>query len=318
MPTLRGRGWASEDRCHPSSAPTGVISVSSGVLTVAGTPIQLKGLAVLDSTMGSTPPAGIRALFGPSVNAIMLAIGADGGGYQTAQPTAAIVSYVEACNAAGMWVCLSDYVPGQPQGRSGQDLTNCCAWYSQLSQAVAGKQVFWTTSNEVQGPLDTSLAAIYQAIRGAGDQNLILIEPSWPTSLSRATVAGMTGVGWNLHIYPWEFASLPPDQATRDAALQSTIDGWRNFGNSLDGPMPVVNGEGGNSTSGNGVPPDDPLIDGKYATVQACLNLQRQPSGLAGNLFWLHDWHGQGGAADTLVVNGALTNYGRQVVAGFG
>ena len=282
-----------------------------------GAPWLMKGIAVLDSTMASTPPSGIRAQFGPDLNTIMLAIGADGGGYQTAQPNAAIVAYVKAANAAGFWVCLSDYVPGQPQGRSGQDLANSCTWYNQLAQDCTGLQVFWTTENEVQGTLDACLAAIYQAIRAAGDQNLILIEPSWPTSLSPNTVASMGNVGWNIHVYPWEFQNVAKTQAAYDAAVQGQIDAWTNFGHSADGVMPVVMGEGGNATSGNGGPVDDPVIDGKFATVQACINRLGQPGGFAGDLFWIRDWHGGGGNADTMIVGDTLTDYGQQIVAGF-
>ena len=282
---------------------------------VDGAPWTMKGIAVLDSTMAGTPPAQIRAEFGPDLNTIMLAIGADGGGYQTAQSNDAIVAYVKAANAAGFWVCLSDYVPGQPQGRSGQDLANSCTWYNRLSQDCTGLRVFWTTENEVQGPLDAMLAAVYQAIRATGDENLIMIEPSWPNSLSPATVQNMTGVCWNIHIYPWIFQSLPKTQAAYDQGVVSQAQAWTNFGPSADGTMPVVMGEGGNATSGNGGPLDDPVIDGKFATVQACIN--NLGGALAGDVFWIRDWHGQGGNADTMIDGGTLTDYGQQIVAGF-
>ncbi len=280
-----------------------------------GAPWLMKGIAVLDSTMASTPPSGIRAQFGPDLNTIMLAIGADGGGYQTAQPNAAIVAYVKAANAAGFWVCLSDYVPGQPQARSGQDLANSCTWYNQLSQDCAGLQVFWTTENEVQGPLDTMLAAVYQAIRAAGDQNLIMIEGGGQNQLSPNTVANMSAVCWNQHTYPWQWTSLPKTQAAYDQGVAGQAESWTNFGHSADGVMPVVMGEGGNATSGNGGPVDDPVIDGKFATVQACIN--NLGGALAGDVFWIRDWHGGGGNADTMIVGDTLTDYGQQIVAGF-
>lgn len=308
--------WTAFGGPVPPGAPSAGITVAGGQLVHAGAPIVLKGLAVLDSTMATTPPAGIRSLFGPGPNSIMLAIGADGNGYATARPNSEIVAYVQACNAAGFWVGLSDYVPGQPQGRSGQDLQNSLAWYVALSKAVAGMQVFWTTENEVQGPLDANLQAIYGALRGAGDSNLIMIQPSWPTSITPATVAGMTGVCWNIHIYPWTFASLPPTQAAYDAGVLGQVEQWQNFGPSLDGVMPVVNGETGNATSGNGGPIDDPFVNGKFIMTQATLDQMGKNPGLAGNLYWLHDWHGGGGNADTLVVNGALTQWGQQVAAG--
>jgi hypothetical protein len=315
-PTGKIGAWSQFAGPVPPGAPSSGITVAGGQLMQGGNPIILKGLAVLDSTMGTTPPSGIRSLFGPGPNAIMLAIGADGGGYQTAQPNDAIVAYVNACNAAGFWVGLSDYVPGQPQGRSGQDLQNSLAWYAALAKACAGLQIYWTTENEVQGTLDANLQAIYGAIRGAGDNNLIMIEPSWPTSLQPATVAPMHGVCWNIHIYPWQFQSVPQNQPAFDAAVLAQVTPWLAFAHSADGVMPVVNGETGNATSGNGGPIDDPVIDGKFAMIQGTLNIMGKNPGLAGNLYWLHDWHGGGGDADTLVVNGQLTQYGQQVAAG--
>lgn len=300
----------------PGQPAAGVISVANGLLMQGGAPFVSKGIAVLDSTMGSTPPSGIRSLFGPSLNTIMLAIGADGNGYATAQPNAAIVAYVQAANAAGFWVCLSDYVPGQPQARTGQDLQNSLAWYAALSKACTGLKVFWTTENEVQGNLDANLTAIYGAIRGAGDNNLIMIEGGGTNQMSAVTVKNMTGVCWNIHTYPWIFASLPKTQAAYNAGVLQQAQEWQTFAQSADGVMPVVMGEGGNATSGNGGPIDDPVIDGNFATVQACLNLTGK-NPLAGSIFWVHDWHGQGGDADTLVVNNTLTQYGQQVATGF-
>jgi hypothetical protein len=96
------------------------------------------------------------------------------------------------------------------------------------------------------------------------------------------------------------------------------VEQWQNFGHSLDGVMPVVNGETGNATSGNGGPIDDPFVNGKFIMTQATLDAMGKNPGLAGNLYWLHDWHGGGGNADTLVVNGALTQWGQQVAAGLG
>lgn len=304
------------DRCHPDAQP-GSLTVSDGQIWQGGAPFLWKGIAVLDSTMAQTPPSGIRSLFGPSLNAIMLAIGADGNGYATARPNSEIVAYVQAANAAGFWVGLSDYVPGQPQARSGQDLADSLAWYVSLSRAVAGMQVYWTTENEVQGNLDASLAAIYNALRGAGDTNIILIEGGGLNQLSAGLVAGMTGVAWNIHVYPWEYTSQPPTQAAYDAAVLGQIKQWQAFGKSADGVMPVVNGETGNATNGNGGPIDDPFVDGNFLTVQAGINLLGENPGLSGTLYWVHDWHGGGGDADTLVVNGQLTQYGAQVARGF-
>jgi hypothetical protein len=290
-----------------------------------GKPWLASGISVLYST-SSTPPASpesIRALY-PTATSLMLALGADGGGYTSAPSNADIVAYVKAANAAGFFVGLSDYVPGQPPARSGSDLTNSCNWYAALAEACAGLFVFWTTENEVTGEIDAMLSAVYAAIRGAGDNNLILMEvaggnPGQTGGMSPSTFAPMHTVAFNVHFYPWAFTSGGSSQAGFDAIALGYVNTLSTFATSADGVMPVVMGEGGNATEGNGGPIDDPVIGGNFATVQATLNILGKTPGLSGALFWLHDWEGGGGDADTLVVvgGGALTQYGQQVANGF-
>ena len=253
----------------------------------------------------------------------MLALGADGGGYTSAPSNAAIVSYVQQANAAGFWVGLSDYVPGQPQVRSGNDLTNSLAWYAALAKACLGLKVYWTTENEVGGTLDAMFQGVYSAVRGAGDTSLIFLEvqdgnPGSTSGMSAGTFASMSGVGMNVHFYPWAFTgSSGNTQAGYDNTAMGYVNTLKSFAHSKDGVMPVIMGEGGNATSGNGGPIDDATINGKFATVQATIDCLGKPGGLSGAMFWLHDWEGGGGDADTLVVGGALTQYGQQVAAGF-
>lgn len=287
-----------------------------------GKAFLLSGISVLYSAQSTAPatPASIRALY-PTATSLMLAIGADGGGYTSAPSNAAIVAWVKQANAAGFFVGLSDYVPGQPPVRSGSDLTNSCNWYAALAKAVAGLQVFWATENEVTGDLDAMFAAVYAAIRVAGDTNLILMEvpggnPGQTGGMTPSTFAAMHTVAWDVHYYPWAFTSGGSSQAGYDSLALSYANTLSTFATSADGVMPVVMGEGGNATDGNGGPIDDPVIGGNFATVQATLNTLGKSPGLSGALFWLHDWEGGGGDADTLVVGGALTQYGQQVANG--
>jgi len=82
--------------------------------------------------------------------------------------------------------------------------------------------------------------------------------------------------------------------------------------------MPVLMGEGGNSTSGNSAAVDDSKVGGKFATTQAILDTAGTPGGTIGYNMWLYDWHGSGGDADTLVNTGnnKLTDFGTQVAVG--
>lgn len=323
----------------PPPIPTGALSVSNGVILLDGQPFVFIGIAVLYSDDSPTPatPASIRTLF-PAANTIMLALGADGNGYADAPSNAAILAYVVAANAAGFWVGLSDYVSGQPPVRSGADLANSLLWYSALAAETSNCKVFWTTENEVSGNLDAMVMGVYNAIRGAGNGGLILIEPNLQvtgnsppttiTDLSPGVVSGMNRVCWNFHCYPWLYlAPLVSPAFTTQSQFNDQTQNYAGVfslhGQSLDGVMPVVMGEGGNATQGNGGPIDDPIIGGVFATVQSWLNAIGNPvflptdPGLSGGIAWIHDWFGETGDADTLVVSGALTTYGTQVEAGF-
>ena len=107
------------------------------------------------------------------------------------------------------------------------------------------------------------------------------------------------------------------NQASYDSTLESDVAMFQNFAHSADGVMPVLVGEGGNSTAGNNAPVDDPIVNGKFAVTQAILDTAGVAGGTTGYEMWLHDWHGTGGDADELVdSNGALSTYGQQVAAG--
>ena len=286
-----------------------------------GQPFVVKGLAVLDSEMSTTSPASIIAQF-PGINSINLAVGADGNGYATAQSNAAIINYVNDATSKGLVVTISDYVPGQPQVRSGGDLQASLNWYATLAKAFAGNpNVWWTTENEVGGNLGPMEQGVYNAIRGAGNNGLIFMEAQYGNATSTSGLdpsiyANMTGIGWNIHAYPWEFNTGSTNQSDYDNTLKSAVSRFQNFAHSADGVMPVLMGEGGNSTSGNSAAVDDRIVNGKFAVTQAITDVAGVSGGTTGYLMWLHDWHGYPGDADTLVnANGTLTDYGQQVAA---
>jgi Cellulase (glycosyl hydrolase family 5) len=284
-------------------------------------PFVVRGIAVLDSEMSTTSPATIISQF-PGINTVNLAIGADGNGYATAQSNGAIIDWVNAATSKGLVVILSDYVPGQPQVRGGGDLQASLDWYGSLAKTFANNpNVMWTTENEVGGNLGPMEQGIYNAIRGAGNNGLIFMEAqdgnaTSTNGLDPGIYANMTGVGWNIHAYPWEFDTGSGNQASYDATLKGYVARFQNFAHSADGVMPVLIGEGGNSTSGNGIAPDDPIVNGKFAVTQSILETAGEAGGTSGYEIWLHDWHGSPGDGDELVsANGTLTDYGQQVAA---
>jgi hypothetical protein len=307
-----------------TTSPSSTAFLISGgqIIGPNGQPFIAKGIAVLDSEISTTSAASIISLF-PGINAINLAVGADGNGYATAQPNSALIAWVNDATSKGLAVTLSDYVPGQPQVRSGADLTASLNWYSSLAEAFANNpNVWWTTENQVGGNLGPSEQAIYNAIRGAGNNGLIFMEAqdgnaTTTNGLDPSIYANMTGVGWNIHAYPWEFNTGSTNQADYDNTLKNYVSMFQTFAQSQDGVMPVLIGEGGNSTSGNNGPVDDPIVNGKFAVTQSILETAGVSGGTSGYLMWLHDWHGQGGDADTLVniSNNTLTDYGAQVDA---
>jgi hypothetical protein len=283
-----------------------------------------KGIAVLDSEMSTTPASLIISQF-PGINSINLAVGADGSGYATAQSNAAITAWVNDATSRGLTVILSDYMPGQPQVRSGADLTASLNWYSSLARTFASNpNVWWTTENEVGGNLAPSHQAIYNAIRGAGNKSLIFMEAqngnaTTTNGLDPSIYANMTGIGFNIHAYPWEFNKSSTNQTDYNNTLKGYVAKFQSFAHSQDGVMPVLMGEGGNSTQGNGAPVDDPIVNGKFVVTEAILEDAGVSGGTVGYDMWLHDWHGQAGDSDTLVnihtSPNTLTDYGMQVAA---
>jgi hypothetical protein len=312
-------------------------STSGGIFQKNGSAAKLPGIAVLDAEMGSTPCASILAGF-PNNKVIMLAVGASGNGYQTAQPDSAIFAYVDDCVSKGQIVVLSDYVPGQPVARTGSDLTNCCAWYGRMAAHYASEpHVMFTTSNEVlddgSGSLAASHTAIYNAIRGAsagqGNNQVGFIwmeshagNPQTTFGLSNATYSAMHKVGWNVHIYPWEFTNLNPSQgqSAYNSQLEGYVNAFQTFASSADGTMPVLFGECGNSTGGNNAQADDPggMVTAAWLACAIAGGSTGASGKACGSIAWLHDWFNQGvGDSDTLVnPDGTLTAYGQQVSAG--
>jgi Cellulase (glycosyl hydrolase family 5) len=313
--------FAPEQQVVVSPLQCGLFGITDGqIFGPSGQPFVSQGISLLDSEMGEVSPEQIISQF-PNINTVNLAVGADGDGYATAQPNSAIVNWVNDATSHGLVVILSDYVPGQPEARSGADLQASLNWYASLAKTFANNPyVMWTTENEVGGNLSQEEQGIYNAIRGAGNNSIIFMEAqdgnaTSTSGLDPSIYASMTGVAWNIHAYPWEFNTGSGSQASYDSTLESYVAMFQNFAHSADGVMPVLVGEGGNATDGNNV--DDAVVNGKFATTQAIIDTAGVAGGTTGYEMWLHDWHGTGGDADELVgSNGALTAYGQQVAAG--
>src|SRR5215472_2318418 len=252
----------------PSTGPTppaGAWGMAGGQLFLGGKLWIPYGVALLDAMIGQVSPATLKQQF-PSSTAVNLAIGADNNGCLSAQPIANIINWIDAAYAAGMVTMVSDYRPGQPAVRSGQDLANALNWLSQLVTHYKGTQkIILTTENEVIGKLAGEHQATYNMVRSIDALVPIFFEAQAGNATSTggldpAIYTTMHGAGFNVHIYPWEFNTGSQNQADYDNTSRGYVQKWQSFAQSADGAMPVLMGEGGNSTSGSGVPPDDPKI----------------------------------------------------------
>jgi hypothetical protein len=310
---------------HDLPISTGAFRIANGqIIGPTRKPFVVQGPALLDGMMASVSAADILSKF-PKANSVNLACGADGNGYATAQPLSDIFAWVDDATSKGLVVILSDYVPGAPSVRTGDDLTASLDWLATVAaNYVRNPRVWFTTENEVRdadGDTATMHLATYNAIRTAGNNGLIFMESQSgnpnTNGLDPSIYANMTGVGWNIHIYPWEF---PPsvNQADYDNKVKNFVSTFQKFAKSRDGIMPVLVGEGGNSSGGNAVAAEDTKIGGKFAVTQSILNTSGVTGGTCGFTMWLWSWYGQGGDSDTLVniSTGALTDFGQQVAAG--
>jgi hypothetical protein len=292
-----------------TSTPSAGFHVANGqVVDSNGNNFVAKGLAILDGEMHDHPASELVRLF-PRISAVNLAVGGDNNGALSARSDSEIFAWVDDALSRGLIVVLSDYVPGQPNARTGNDLTNVCNWYSRFASRYKDQpRIWWTTSNEVSGSMSESHRAIYNAIRSTGNNSIIWMESQDGNNTTSGMNAGdyssMSNVGFNGHTYPWMFDKNSGNQADYDNTATGIVQMFQNFARSADGVMPVMMGEGGNSTGGNGTPPDDRIINGVWACVQAYLNRTGTGTGMFRcYLAWMSDWYGQQtqGDPDTLI-----------------
>jgi hypothetical protein len=255
-------------------------------------------LAATLTSAGATP---LESTF-PGINMIRLP------SYYTSSSdtVAGYQQYVTWLTANHIVVEIEDH--DYPNVLTGTALTGAVQWYSTMAAAFMNNPYVWFgTQNEPNNPSDQSVVtdmqvAIYNAIRGTGNSNPIMIVPigGYTTNgLTASAYTSMTNVLWDVHYYNW-IANYSTDQATNDSALASEISGVAAFSPSADGTMPVIVGEYGNSTDGNSIDA------GWTETVTAVTS-----SGY-GALAWA--WYYPGATGDQLTDgSGNLTAYGQMV-----
>ncbi len=273
-------------------------SVASGqIIDPNGNQFIARGI---NTFLGQADAATIMKTF-PGINAVRLATtpSADQG---------AIDTLVQGLTSKGVVVVIEDHSSsgGNPNTSSGQALTNEANWFAGLAGKYQNNPYVWFgTANEPDNTANLAAipaqeAAIYNAIRGAGSNAMVLMEmrggfTNDAAQQSASTYAGMKNVAWDTHYYGW-VSKYSTDPAAIAKGLQDQIANAQSV-KSADGTMPVVIGEYGPSTTGSGNYDANGL-----QVVQAV-----DDSGY-GTLAWA--WSA---GTDTLVNSSGLTDFGQMV-----
>jgi len=293
-----GAGAAGTTGSPAMANPTGQFSVANGqIIDPDGKPFIAGGINVfLDQADAAT----ILKTF-PGLNAVRLATtpGADQN---------AIDTLVQGLTSKGVVVLIEDHSSsgGNPNTSSGQALADEASWYAGLAGKYQNNPYVWFgTANEPDntanpGAVPAQETAIYNAIRGAGSNAMVLLEmrggfTNDAAQQSASTYAGMRNVAWDTHYYGWA-VNQNTDPATIAKGLQDQIANAQSV-KSTDGTMPVVIGEYGPSTTGSGSYDANGL-----QVVQAV-----DDSG-HGTFAWA--WSA---GTDTLASSGGLTDFGQLV-----
>lgn len=281
-------------QCPANEAGSGAFRVAGGrVISPAGKDWLARGLNVYDNEMDDA--AAIIAMF-PGINFIRVNI-------HSYNDPSSYAGFVQKMSARGTVVVFENH----PDGGGGQDSSPPggvvveSAWYAAMGKYYATNPYVWFgTFNEPMATdgLSAWQEATYNAVRGAGNHNPVLMEISgwpgnWTNALKPSVYAQMTNVIWDPHYYGWA-SRYSTDQATVDKALADLVAQVQQI-KSADGTMPVIIGEYGDSTNGTTVDPNGEQA--VTAVVSAGANDQ------FGSAAWA--WN-PGGNADH-VMNGNLT-----------
>jgi|1185.fasta_scaffold24175_1 hypothetical protein len=303
----------------PATAATGRFQTVNGqVLDPGGKVFTARGINISPSQMGAANQ--VLALF-PGLNFVRLTVT----DYQSSDTYAA---FVNTMTSHGIVVEFEDHTSSDGANGGGERgvvftgplLTNELSWYSSVARTFASNPYVWFgTDNEpsatdpISGQrnpamLSTWQQQTYNAIRGAGNNNPIMLElpgGGYPDGTSIAAYgmdpsvyAKMSNVLVDFHLYGWS-SNFSPDQQTVDAAMTAMARGAQTMV-SANGTVPVIIGEYGPSTQGE-------TIDANANQVLQAAQHNDQTIGAAA-----FTWSGSG--PDTLTDGqGHLTAYGQEV-----
>ena len=280
------------------------------ILAPDGSVFVARGLNVYDGAQGqvSTNAAGqpLTTLL-PGVNFVRLAT------FQYSDPSY-FQAFVQTMSEHHIVVEIEHHsgAGGGVAPLTGQALTDESSWFATLAGAFKGNPYVWFgTLNEPSGPgsdLTAEQVSNYDAIRGAGNDNLIMMEILGDYATGSLTVgadhgliassyANMRNIVWDFHYYNW-LAGYSTDVAT-NASLLAKYIGQSQTITSADGTVPVLIGEYGVSTDGNS---ED------AGGTASCIAVQQSGVGSAA---W--NWYSYAPSDNLTDGNNNLTPYGQQV-----
>jgi hypothetical protein len=287
------QGATIEPACAPNAGGTGAFRVAHGhIIDPDGVPFIARGFNLYDSQMYEAADS-LAQLF-PGLNFIRINI-------HSYDNPKSYQLFVDRMTAKGI-VVEFEYHPnsGGAQGTiyTGDQLAAETSWYASMAATYKNNPYVWFgTFNEpptTGGSLSQWQRTTYDAIRGAGNKNPILMQVSGsrPKNLNAAlvpsTYGNMTNVIWDVHIYGYQ-----SDYSTDPIAVEANANAMFAAAQrikSADGTMPILVGEYGPSTDGT---TDDP---NGTQVVAAVVNGGR--SNRYGSAAWA--WN-PGGKADHLL-----------------
>lgn len=300
----------------PRGNQSGIFQVGGGkILTPGGAVFKAKGINAnveQGSTIStSTAGAPLLTLF-PGTNCVRVP-------FHSYLPPSSISTFVAQMTALKIVVIIEDHTGISQQPYTGAALQTELNWYISMAQFFLNNPYVWYGTFNEPYPQNTSNGddvttqhlAIYNAIRGTGNNNPILLEligggnpPNLPGGgsfgLTKARYITMRNVVWDYHQYGWTLGGVnvfSTDPTVAASSIQGYINQVQQI-TSADGVVPVIIGEFGNST------------DGSTTDVNGAVNVNAVGHSGYGFLAWA--WSA-GGSSDNLTSGGQITSYGSQV-----
>ena len=296
-----------------TTGTTNNFSVANGnIIAPDGTVFIARGINVYDGAQGqvSTNAAGqpLTTLF-PGINFVRLAT------FQYSDPSY-FQTFVQQMSAHHIVVEIEHHsgAGGGVAPLTGQALKDESNWFATLAGAFKDNPYVWFgTLNEPSGPgsdLTAEQVSNYDAIRGAGNASMIMMEILGDYSTGSLTVgaghglidssyASMRNIIWDFHYYNW-LSGYSTDVGTNASLLAKYIGQSQTIA-SADGTVPVLIGEYGVSTDGNG---ED------AGGTASCIAVQRSGVGSAA---W--NWYSYAPSDNLTDGSNNLTSYGQQVAS---